>query len=229
MTSLRQIESNRRNAQKSTGPRTEGGKQRASRNAVRHGLSAETVVPWLENPDDYRGFEMAVTADYDPETALERELVLRLASLLWRLRRATSIETGLLQVESPVPDRMPQPVCGENCGVVAIFPPASMRSDDGHSQDDRGFIACTKDIRGSEGMPAARECDALELALRFVRLADFDNGAFERLGRYEAALWRQARQTIFTLEALRWRPPHARGWRTHDRWQRAARSSSDAL
>ena len=38
-----------------------------------------------------------MTADYDAETAVERELVLRLASLLWRLRWATSIETGLLQ------------------------------------------------------------------------------------------------------------------------------------
>ena len=99
MTSLRQIEANRRNAQKSTGPKTDSGKARASQNAVRHGLTAETVIELLEDPDDYRAFEMSVTADYDPETAVERELVLRLASLLWRLRRATSIETGLLQVE----------------------------------------------------------------------------------------------------------------------------------
>ena len=44
MTSLQQIEANRRNAQNSTGPRTEAGKQRSSRNAVRHGLTAETVI-----------------------------------------------------------------------------------------------------------------------------------------------------------------------------------------
>ena len=44
MTSLRQIESNRRNAQKSTGPKTDDGKARASRSAVRHGLTAETVI-----------------------------------------------------------------------------------------------------------------------------------------------------------------------------------------
>ena len=33
----------------------------------------------------------------------------------------------------------------------------------------------------------------------FVRLAELENGIFERLGRYEATLWRQVRQTIFTL------------------------------
>ena len=44
MTSLQQIEANRRNAQNSIGPRTEAGKQRSSRNAARHGLTAETVI-----------------------------------------------------------------------------------------------------------------------------------------------------------------------------------------
>jgi hypothetical protein len=77
-------------------------------------------------------------------------------------------------------------------------------------------------------MLAPHEPIELELARRFLRLADLDSGAFERLGRYEAALWRQVRQTIFTLEALRWRAPRARSWRTQDRWQRAARGSSDA-
>jgi hypothetical protein len=62
-------------------------------------LTAETVIKLLEDPDDYRAFEQAVTADYDAESAVERELVLRLASLLWRLRRATAIETGLLQIQ----------------------------------------------------------------------------------------------------------------------------------
>jgi hypothetical protein len=45
-------------------------------------------------------FEMAVTADYDPQSAVERELVLRLASILWRLRRATTIESGLFKIQA---------------------------------------------------------------------------------------------------------------------------------
>ena len=98
MTSFRQIETNRRNAQLSTGPVTETGKQRSRQNAVRHGLTAETVIDALEDADDYAAFEMAVTADYDAQTAVERELVLRLASLLWRLRRATAIESGLFKI-----------------------------------------------------------------------------------------------------------------------------------
>jgi hypothetical protein len=62
-----------------------GGKIRSRRNAVRHGLSAETVIEIVEDIEDYKGFEAAIIADYDARTAVERELVLRLASLLWRL------------------------------------------------------------------------------------------------------------------------------------------------
>src|SRR6201991_3333125 len=100
MTSFRQIEANRRNARLSTGPVTEEGKSRSRQNAVRHGLTAETVIVALEDAADYAAFEMAVTADYDAQLAVERELVLRLASLLWRLRRATTIESGLFKIQA---------------------------------------------------------------------------------------------------------------------------------
>ena len=67
---------------------------------LRHGLTAETVIDALEDAEDYAAFEMAVTADYDAQSAVERELVLRLASLLWRLRRATAIESGLFKIQA---------------------------------------------------------------------------------------------------------------------------------
>src|SRR6202049_4442175 len=102
MTSFRQVDANRRNAISSTGPSTEEGKRRTRRNAVRHGLCAETVIESLEDVKDYRAFEAAVIADYDAQTAVERELVLRLASLLWRLRRATLIETDLLRIQAEI-------------------------------------------------------------------------------------------------------------------------------
>ncbi len=133
----------------------------------------------LEDPADYRAFEQAVTTAYDAETAIERELVLRLASLLWRLRRATSVETGLFQIQcegSTAPDPALPKLPGEACEVIEIF-------------------------------QSGRDSSGRELARCFLRLADLDNGIFERLGRYEAALWRQVRQTIFTLQHLQWRAP----------------------
>ena len=138
------------------------------------------------------GRSQAVTTAYDAETAVERELVLRLASLLWRLRRATSAETGLLQIQyegSTAPDPALAKLPREVCEVVEIF----------QSRVD------------------SRE---RELARCFLRLANLDSGIFERLGRYEAALWRQVRQTILTLQHLHWRAPGSRYRRTLDRWQR---------
>ena len=82
MSSFRQIEANRRNARLSTGPITEEGKKRSRRNALRHGLTAETVIHALEDAEDYAAFEMAMTADYDATSAVERELVLRLGKLI---------------------------------------------------------------------------------------------------------------------------------------------------
>ena len=199
MTSLRQIESNRRNAQRSTGPKTQSGKARSSQNAVRHGLTAETVIGPLEDPADYRAFEQAVTSAYDAETTVERELVLRLASLLWRLRRATSVETSLLQIQyeaSTAPDPALPRLPGEVCEVIEIF-------------------------------QSGRDSSGSELARCFL-LADLDNGIFERLGRYEAALWRQVKQTIFTLQHLQWRARGGRDRRTPDRWQRSVLGSEGA-
>jgi hypothetical protein len=100
MTSQKQINANRRNALKSTGPRTDQGKRRSRRNAFRHGLTAETVVKGLEDARLYKSFQAAIISDYAPLSAVEHELVLRLTSLLWRLRRATAIESGLLEIQA---------------------------------------------------------------------------------------------------------------------------------
>jgi hypothetical protein len=57
MTSWAQFQANRRSALRSTGPRTEEGKNRCRTNAVRHGLTAETVIGALEDVEDYKAFE----------------------------------------------------------------------------------------------------------------------------------------------------------------------------
>src|SRR4051795_5111786 len=100
MTTFKQIGANRRNARRSTGPTTEEGRLRSRRNAIRHGLTAETVIGALEDAEDYKAFEAGIIADYDAQSAVERELVLRLASLLWRIRRASTIETGLFDIQA---------------------------------------------------------------------------------------------------------------------------------
>jgi hypothetical protein len=206
MSSFRQIEANRRNALRSTGPNTEDGKRRSRRNALRHGLSAETVIEIVEDIDDYRGFEAAVIADHDARTAVERELVLRLASLLWRLRRAAAIETELLTIQAEIlRDRRHGRVQNrsQHLSCSAEFLPLQSRDNDEN--------CCDSNPKHAEADPCGRptSSDGLvakpsrELALCFQRLTNLDNGAFERLGRYESALMRQIMKTVFLLKLPR--------------------------
>jgi hypothetical protein len=201
MTSFRQIEANRRNAQKSTGPITQEGKIQSRRNAVSHGLTAETVIGALEDAEDYRTFEAVIIADYDAQSAVEPELVLRLASLLWRLRRATTIETGLFEIEAEhlteaARNNQVSPASHEV--LRALFGPhPSVSSPD-------NLLACS--VRASIN-PAAG------LTHCYLRLANQPNFALDRLSRYEATLWRQVGQILFTLDGLNRRKPRERKFR----------------
>jgi hypothetical protein len=79
-------------------------RSRASRRPRRkpwhEGLAAETVADHFEDAKRYRAFERAIVAGFAPVSTIELELVQRLASLFWRLRRASATETGLFQFPS---------------------------------------------------------------------------------------------------------------------------------
>jgi hypothetical protein len=202
VTSFRQIEANRRNALRSTGPTTEDGKRRSRQNAVRHGLSAETVVEVVEDVDDYRGFEAAIIADYDARTAVERELVLRLASLLWRLRRATMIETELLRIQEEVlRDRRSSHLAARLRNMPSPIPgnPIPGVHDVQNQTNDDSWLA----IHSTSRLTPQPVNSARDLAHCFLRLANLDNGMFERLGRYESALSRQVARILILLKSAR--------------------------
>ncbi len=200
MTSFRQIEANRRNALRSTGPSTEDGKRRSRQNAVRHGLSAETVVEIVEDIDDYRDFEAAIIADYDARTAVERELVLRLASLLWRLRRATMIETEPLRIQAEARDHPSSHLAGSRSAASQIPGNAAAARDVQGDQADSDPWPALHPTSHSAQRPVN---SARDLAHCFLRLANLDDGVFERLGRCELALSRQVTRTLFLLKSAR--------------------------
>ena len=231
MTSLKQIEANRRNALKSTGPRTETGKQRSRRNATRHGLTAETVIEPLENPEDYKAFEMSITAEFDAQTAVERELVLRFASLLWRLRRSTALETGLLQISEPYKKRPGHCDPGRMTHSVSLMEVALTGQCGGSCNKGETSSRLQMNNDGRPDVDPATRCgggEDAELAVRFLRLASFDSGAFERLTRYEMALWRQVTQLLFLLNGF-CRPSHRRFTPTAAEWDIRSRKSRGAI
>jgi hypothetical protein len=195
MTSFRQIEANRRNAQLSTGPVTEQGKKQSRQNAVRHGLTAETVIDALEDAEDYAAFEMAITADYDAQSAVERELVLRLASLLWRLRRATAIESGLFKIQAKqlLQFRERRRTHHDRQKIIdEMYRNAVAAEDDMQKAEE--------DIGSQPTLEFANQFD--DLTLSFIRLTNLPTYPLDRLSRYEATLWRQACQILFTVRCL---------------------------
>jgi len=95
---------NRTNAQLSTGPRTQAGKQRSSLNALRHGLTARTAVLPTE---DSAAFELHIQQfldEYKPATPTETQLVHEMANTAWRLNRIPFLEAELLARATDAPD-----------------------------------------------------------------------------------------------------------------------------
>jgi hypothetical protein len=93
MASVAQIQANRSNAQKSTGPRTAEGKERASRNALKHGLLAREVVIQGEDPAEFELFREGMLEELAPAGTVETMLAQRVVGLSWRLRRAERLQT----------------------------------------------------------------------------------------------------------------------------------------
>lgn len=90
-----QINANRENAQRSTGPRTEGGKTNSSLNAVRTGLTGRTVLLPGDDVEAYERHIASLEAQYSPATDAERLLVQSIADTEWRIARIPSLETGI--------------------------------------------------------------------------------------------------------------------------------------
>jgi hypothetical protein len=95
MASEKQIEANRRNALKSTGPRTQAGKQRSAMNAGRHHLTGQVATMTDTGRHAWDNFMRAILADLKPVGALEMQLAVSIAYDRWRLNRAVAIEENI--------------------------------------------------------------------------------------------------------------------------------------
>ena len=100
MPSDAQIEANRRNAQNSTGPKTQEGKERARRNALRHGLAAEHILLIDEDAEDFTEFGAGMRRALGPVGEAETVLAERIVMANWRLRRVWRQEAAALNAEA---------------------------------------------------------------------------------------------------------------------------------
>ena len=173
MATWRQIAANRRNAQKSTGPRSAAGKAASSANALVHGFTAaRTLVLADEDEAVFHALRQDVIADLDPLDVVQAALAQRIAVLLWRLERASRLEAeifeyGELHAQRSLERAQGEGEVGDPCG-----------SDE-------------EEMRA--GAPLAALLVEDEASAR----------AFERLMRYESALQRALERTLREFTRLR--------------------------
>jgi len=107
MATAAQIEANRRNSQKSTGPKTERGNDRARGNAVTHGLTARTIMPVLPQEDikELEEKTQQAIAARKPRDPLEHDQVCRAVRLSWELDRAERVATAHLSHQVRMAER----------------------------------------------------------------------------------------------------------------------------
>ncbi|HEY3835861.1 MAG TPA: hypothetical protein VGL72_04795 [Bryobacteraceae bacterium] len=101
MATPKQIEANRANAKKSTGPLTTEGKVKASLNAVSHGLTSGVHFLKDEDPKEFQALLADLNADHEPATHTEQILVEKMALNHWLSLRATRLQTLTLSLHEP--------------------------------------------------------------------------------------------------------------------------------
>src|SRR4028118_515001 len=95
MASDKQIQANRRNAQRSTGPKTPEGKDAVRLNATKHGLRSQEVLLPGDDGEALKELDENLRAELQPVGELENLLVDGIVAAHWRLRRLRRVEAGI--------------------------------------------------------------------------------------------------------------------------------------
>src|SRR6266581_1016019 len=134
MPTERQSESARINGAKSRGPKSAEGKKKSSRNSLSHGCTAShTIILACEDPEDFERMVEKYDNMYKPVTLEEQDLVAEMISARWRIRRATGIETNLIDCEMVTEEpKLKQKFAEVDCGMVLASAFRSL-ADESHS------------------------------------------------------------------------------------------------
>ena len=207
MTTQKQIDANRRNAQSSTGPTTAAGKAASSANAISHGLTAAgDVLLQDESVDAFEELQRDMLADLAPQGALQGMLARQIIQLLWRLDRAARLEAELfLHGELAAKRdklRAPGPNNAHRAALERVYadkdgkcPEALTKSLD---EKDRAFEERRREILAVDMEILLGASSAMILVER-----EASAKAFDRLMRYEAMLQRSLNRTLAEFRSLK--------------------------
>ena len=193
MATKRQIAANRRNARRSTGPKSAAGKAASSVNALRHGLTAaRAVVLPDEDGEAYERLRQGVLADLDPAGALQEALAQRIVVLLWRLDRAARLEAELFIHGRLAVHRKEVSASAVResaaAGLAALLGQADAARREARFEAKRAIDA---DIRAQA--PSAQVLVERQESAK----------AFDRLARHEGTLQRALNRTLEDFRGLR--------------------------
>jgi hypothetical protein len=200
MTSEKKAEANRRNALKSTGPKTPEGKAAVRLNALRHGLRSEEILLPGEDEQALRELNERLRDELQPVGELENHLVDRIVSAYWRLRRLGRVEAGIFTWE--LYGELARRAHGE---ALRFTKEVSVLDDD--FDYFRPTTAITDQEKYQEAISEAREMDAKReaetatLGQTFIRDANGAN-AFSKLSRYETTIERSLYKALHELQRL---------------------------
>jgi hypothetical protein len=203
MTNQQRLNANRRNATKSTGPRTAGGRMRARMNALKHGMAAEEVVLPGEKPAELRALHRSLIAAWKPAGAIEAKLVWEITFADWRLRRARRMEPRLVKIGSArSEDRSDW-----NYKMTDAMAAGLRGSTDAEPESDQlnEGEAEARNAEPESDEPNDAEPDPDRSALSVAQMyfdSQGDLDAIRQLLRYEAAAERSYYRAFHTLERL---------------------------
>jgi hypothetical protein len=185
-------ETNRANAQSSTGPRTEAGKKRSSLNALRHGLTGQTIVLPSDDLVAYERHCKEIHDQYLPKNKMEVLLAQMLAGLAWRLNRITAIETNMLTlgVDEPAGGVDSESVDPERVDPESVDP----ESVDPENQLMHSALAMAKSFREQSHAMANLSMYEQRLSGRFQKtLKQFQELQAARIDREKSEMYSAAR------------------------------------
>jgi hypothetical protein len=183
-TSEKQIAANRRNAARSTGPKSPEGKDAIKLNALKHGLLAKGALLPGEDSDSFQELSDRMCGDLQPEGALEMALVERIVAGLWRLLRLQRVEAGIFENEILIAsrDREDQAMPFNDAALRDMVNPRAAPSDE-------------------ERNHAVKNAGIGDWGAAFMRDADRGN-AFSKLSRYETTIERSVFISLHELQRL---------------------------
>src|SRR5215207_7546625 len=182
MTSKKQIEVNRRNALKSSGPRTPEGKASARLNATTHGLLSQEVLLPGEDEEALKELAERLRAELQPVGEMESLLVERIIDATWRLRRLSRVEAGIFTWElyKELAERAQEEAYTYESDVrIEMRDALNTITDEQKHQEALS--------RAEEMKRKQHRAETATLGRTFIRDADTAN-AFSKLSRYETGI-----------------------------------------